>query len=155
VSEMSATHYAISNTGAETDPDGVMLLPPSAPDGGQPTGSVTGPLGTACQEIRVLGDRVDVKTLRRSYLVYLLNRTDRMLDGLEQLNLLDMEDCPDIWRSHLAALAADLPFDYRPVLSANLAPTGAIDIVFDIQERLLAWMTGRAPESDELLEAGA
>jgi hypothetical protein len=150
VSEISAIRHTIADPRNQLAAETTVRLHASGPDAVH-----HGPIGVACEEIRVAGDRVDTEMLRRTYLAYLLNRTDRILDGLEQLNLHDMEYCPEIWRSHLAALIAELPFDYQPASGTRLSPTRAIDIVFEIQGGLLAWITGRPTEPDELLEPGA
>jgi hypothetical protein len=153
VSEISAVRHTIAGPRNRLAAEAMVRPRLFGPDAVQLTHTDHGPLGVACEEIRIAGDRVDTEMLRRTYLAYLLNRTDRMLDGLEQLNLHDMEYCPEIWRSHLAALIAELPFDHEPVSRTRLSPTAAIDIVFAIQGGLLAWITGRPPEHDELLEA--
>lgn len=155
MSEISAAQHTIADPRKQLAAEAVVRFRASGPDAVQLPHAVHGPLSVASEEIRIARSRVDTELLRRTYLAYLLNRTDRLLDGLEQLNLDDMEYCPEIWRSHLAALIAELPFDYQPVSGSRLSPTAAIDIVFEIQGRLLAWITGRPPEPDELLAAGA
>ncbi len=155
MSEISAARHTIADPRNQLGADALVRFRASCRGAVQLAYAVHGPLSVASEEIRIARGRVDTEMLRRTYLAYLLNRTDRMLDGLEQLNLHDMEYCPEIWRSHLAALIAELPFDYQPVSGTRLSPTAAIDIVFEIQGGLLARITGRPPEPDELLEAGA
>jgi hypothetical protein len=47
-------------------------------------------------------------------------------------------------------VVADLPFDYELPAADRPTPTQAIDMVFDVQQALLLWMTGGEPEEEEL-----
>jgi hypothetical protein len=111
-----------------------------------------GPLIAACQEISTAIDRFAIEQMARRRVLVLLRRSDLMLESLETLNLLEVEHVPDGWRSQLALLVADLPFDYRPRIESRPTPTAAIDLLFDIQEGLLRSRSGRAMD-DELLAA--
>lgn len=108
------------------------------------------PLMMALLEISVANERGQTERLRRGYATSLLHRTDRMLDALEELNLLDVPRVPATWPIHVATVVADLPFDYGLVVSEPPTPTQAIDLVFDLQQALLLWMTGRESEEEEL-----
>jgi hypothetical protein len=112
-----------------------------------------GPLVLAAMEIREAGERSETERLRRLYATSLLHRTDRILDGLEELNLYEVPRVPETWGLHIATVVADLPFDYGLAVSKPPTPTEAIDIVFDLQQALLLWMTGLEPEADELENA--
>jgi hypothetical protein len=46
-----------------------------------------------------------------------------------------------------------LPFEYALVVEDQPTPTQAIDMVFDVQQALLLWMTGLEPEAEELENA--
>jgi hypothetical protein len=50
------------------------------------------------------------------------------------------------------ALVADLPFASSVVINEEPSPTEAIDLVFDLQEALLLYMTGTRPDDTDLLE---
>ena len=108
------------------------------------------PLVLALLEIRVANERFETERLRQRYVASLLHRTDRMLASLEELNLLDVPRVPESLRLQIAALAADLPFDYSLLIGAQPSPTEAIDLVFDLQQAILLFMTGASPEEDGL-----
>ena len=112
-----------------------------------------GPLVLAAMEIREADERSETERLRRLYAASLLHRTDRILDGLEELNLYEVPRVPETWGLHIATVVADLPFDYGLAVKKPPTPTEAIDIVFDLQQALLLWMTGREPEDEELENA--
>ena len=52
------------------------------------------------------------------------SRTDRDVGGLEELNLLDAPRVPESLRLQIAALVADLPFDYSPLIGAAVPDGG-------------------------------
>ena len=112
-----------------------------------------GPLLLAAMEITESEERSENERLRRRYVESLLHRTDRILDGLEELNLHDVHRVPKSWPIHIATVVADLPFDYALVVKDQPTPTQAIDMVFDLQQALMLWMTGLEPEEDELENA--
>jgi hypothetical protein len=112
-----------------------------------------GPLVVAAMKVREAVERSETERLRRRYAASLLHRTDRILDGLEELNLYEVPRVPETWGLHIATVVADLPFDYGLSVSRPPTPTEAIDIVFDLQQALLLWMTGLEPEDEELEHA--
>lgn len=67
--------------------------------------------------------------------------------------MLDLERVPESWLWQLGELVADLPFECDPRVGQQPSPTAAIDLVFDIQERLLELITGIEAEHEERLEA--
>lgn len=113
----------------------------------------TGPLVLAATEIHEAAERSETERLRRRYAASLMHRTDRILDGLEELNLYDVARVPETWGLHIATVVADLPFDYALAANKPPTPTEAIDIVFDLQRALLLWMTGFEPGDEELENA--
>jgi hypothetical protein len=114
-----------------------------------------GPLGSACQEIRLASERYAIGRIRSRRMISPLMRTDQMLTALEELNMLDVERVPESWLWQLGELVADLPFEYDPTLGQQPSPTAAIDLVFDIQEHLLELITGIEAEHEERLEAAS
>lgn len=109
-----------------------------------------GPLVWAVHEIWEASERSETERLRQRYVTSLLQRTDRLLEGLEELNLLDVPRVSDAWPLHIATVVADLPFEYHPTIKDRPTPTEAIDLIFDLQQALLQWMNGREPEEEEL-----
>ena len=115
---------------------------------------ISGPLGSANQEIR---DAIDafVEGRRASWrLPSLVKRTDAMLAELETLNLRQVRRAPMSWDSELSALLTDLPFEYHPRIAQHPAPTAAIDVIFEIQRGLFRLMTS-AEFEDELPEVAS
>src|ERR1700694_1282452 len=109
-----------------------------------------GPMGLANQQIRDAFDEFAAERLARRRLPALLHRTDAMLTELETLNLMQVSRAPASWRSELAALIADLPFEYERRIRPHASPTAAIDLVFDIQARLFRLMFGTEADDDLL-----
>jgi hypothetical protein len=87
--------------------------------------------------------------LRSQYFESLLRRTDWMLDRLEQLNLRDAHRVPHSSRLELCEVVAALPFEYHAALGDEASPTAAIDLVFDLQQALLSFMTGVKPDETD------
>ena len=112
-----------------------------------------GPLVLAAMEVRKAEVSSQTERLRRHYAASLLHRTDRILDGLEELNLYDVARVPETWGLHIATVVADLPFDSGLAIRKSPTPTEAIDMVFDLQQALLVWMTGLEPQDEELENA--
>jgi hypothetical protein len=110
------------------------------------------PLEAACSEISLANERFVAQRLRRIQLAWLRQRTDRMLDLLEEMNLMAVPRVPESSRRQLMALVADLPFASSVVINEEPSPTEAIDLVFDLQEALLLYMTGTRPDDTDLLE---
>jgi hypothetical protein len=111
------------------------------------------PLAAACLEITLANERHAIQRSRRARVALLRARTDRILEGLEELNLLEVRRVPELTRFQLAAMVADLPFEYRLSISKNPSPTELIDLVFDLQAELVLFLTGVKPEEDELVSA--
>lgn len=63
--------------------------------------------------------------------------TDEMMDELEQLNLDGVQRVRAEWRTRLTFLFSGLPFHYVPWLRAYPSPTEVLDVLFDLQARLL------------------
>jgi hypothetical protein len=112
-------------------------------------------LEAACLEISLANERFVTERLRRLHLNLLLKRTDRMLGALEELNLMNVPHIPEASRLQIAVLVADLPFEYSVFIGDPSTPTQAIDLVFDLQEALLVFMTGLKRDDDELQEAAS
>jgi len=111
-----------------------------------------GPLDSAIREMLLASERFAIERLRRRRLTSLLERSDLLLAGLEELNLLDVKRVPKRGLSQLAALVADLPLEHRLAIGPRPSPTAAIDAVFDLQEGILRSITGSEAEADEPLE---
>jgi hypothetical protein len=75
--------------------------------------------------------------LERARCRNLVHLTDVFVDELEQLNLDEVESVSADWRPRLASLFAELPFPYVPWLRADPSPTEVLDLLFDLQGRLL------------------
>jgi len=67
----------------------------------------------------------------------LIRLTDAMMNELEQLNLDEVTRVRGEWRTRLAFLFSGLPFPYEPWLRAYPSPTEVLDVLFDLQGRLL------------------
>jgi hypothetical protein len=66
-----------------------------------------------------------------------MRRTDGLIEELEQCNLAGIRVLPATWMARLQLLLRSLPFDYPRKLHAPLSPTQALDLIFDIQSRIL------------------
>jgi hypothetical protein len=75
----------------------------------------------------------------------LIRLTDAMMDELEQLNLEGVERVHGEWRTRLTFLFSGLPFQYVPWLRAYPSPTEVLDVLFDLQGRLLDLKRQHAP----------
>lgn len=78
-----------------------------------------------------------IGSLQRDRVVRLMRLTDAMVDELEQLNLDGVERVRSQWRTRLTFLFSGLPFEYEPWLRAYPSPTEVLDVLFDVQGRLL------------------
>jgi hypothetical protein len=112
-----------------------------------------GPMGLTNQQIREAIDRFAANRLGSRRLPALLERTDAMLTELETLNLMEVRRIPASHVAALAALVADLPFEYTPRTGPRAKPTAVIDVVFDIQAGILKLMYGT--ESSELMQVAS
>jgi hypothetical protein len=113
------------------------------------------PLRAANLEIHLANQRFAAERVERLYLASLLNRSDRLLDSLEELNLMNVPQIPELLRIQIATLVTALPFEYTGLMSDQSTPTQAIDRVFDVQEALLVFMTGTKTDDDDLQEAAS
>jgi hypothetical protein len=105
----------------------------------------------ANQEIRDAIDGFVAERVANRRLPALLERTDAMLTELETLNLMEVRRTPASQVAALAALVADLPFEYVPRIGPRPKPTAVIEVVFDIQARIFNSIYGSEP-SDPLTE---
>jgi hypothetical protein len=111
-----------------------------------------GPMGAACKEIRVAGDRFAAQRAATLGRASLLRRSDAILTALEEMNLRRVKLVPESRLAQLAALMADLPSGHRWPIASRLSPPLAMDMVFDIQQGLLRSMRGVQSEDDDFLE---
>jgi len=115
----------------------------------------------ANEEIREAIDRFAANRLGSRRLPALLERTDAMLTELETLNLMEVRRTPASQIAALAALVADLPFEYTARIGPGAKPAAVIDVVFDIQARIFNSMDGsdgsdRLPDpADQLIEVAS
>jgi len=120
-----------------------------------------GPMELANEEIREAIDRFAANRLGSRRLPALLERTDVMLTELEMLNLMEVRRTPASQLAALAALVADLPFEYTARIGPGAKPAAVIDVVFDIQARIFNSMDGsdgsdRLPDpADQLIEVAS
>ena len=120
-----------------------------------------GPMELANEEIREAIDRFAANRLGSRRLPALLERTDAMLTELEMLNRMEVLGTPASQLAALAALVADLPFEYTARIGPGAKPAAVIDVVFDIQARIFNSMYGsdgsdRLPEpADQLIEVAS
>ncbi len=110
----------------------------------------SGPLGMACQEIRITIDQFAKRQRRIQRLRSLVERTDQLLAELETLNLLKVTRIPAQLRSELVGLVDDLPFEFSLRIKPRPKPTAVIDLVFDIQQDLFGVIRGRVFEDGGL-----
>lgn len=111
-----------------------------------------GPLDAAIREMMLASERFATERLRRRRLTSLLERSDLLLAGFEDLNLREVKRVPERGVSRLAALVADLPLEHRLSIGPRPSPTAAIDVVFDLQEGILHSIAGTDIEVDERME---
>ena len=120
-----------------------------------------GPMELANEEIREAIDRFAANRLGSRRLPALLERTDAMRTELETLNLMEVRLTPASQIAALAALVADLPFEYTARIGPGAKPAAVIDVVFDIQARIFNSMDGsdgsdRLPDpADQLIEVAS
>jgi hypothetical protein len=80
--------------------------------------------------------------LERERIRRLMRWTDAMIDELEQLNLRGTRHVMAAWKPRLSLLFAALPFEYEPNIRAYPAPSELLDVMFEIQDRLLGIKNG-------------
>lgn len=99
--------------------------------------SQIGSMDAARREIRRHHAWAHRRHPERERVVKLVRLTDAMMNELEQLNLDGVERVRGEWRTRLAFLFSGLPFPYEPWLRAYPSPTEVLDVLFDLQGRLL------------------
>ena len=111
------------------------------------------PIALACLDMILATEKYEAERLKRARLTSLLARTDRILASLEELNLMEVGHAPEVFRVQMTALIADLPFGFQLLISDHPSPTELIDLVFDVQETLLRYITPRLWEVDDRISA--
>jgi hypothetical protein len=101
-------------------------------DGAPATGGIAAAVEDARQARRLQEARSTRRRNRRLLLV-----TDAMIEELEQENLRGVEAVPPGWRARLNLLFASLPFSYGASLEDLRCPTDVLDVIYDLQGRLL------------------
>jgi hypothetical protein len=100
------------------------------------TGCTTpSPIAAATHEISC--KETEARNNLRFKLRQLMRWTDGLIEELEQFNLAGIGVLPASWTARLQLLLSSLPFDFRRKLHAPLSPTKALDLIFDIQSRIL------------------
>lgn len=90
--------------------------------------------------IAALQDRK--KAMRRARISALIQHVDLLLEELERLNLASRKSVPANWRKRLADLAPLLPFTLDPRWLRPRSTVKAIDVLFEIQLRLMRLRSG-------------
>jgi hypothetical protein len=70
--------------------------------------------------------------------------TDGLIGELEGLNLAGVQSLSPMWGPRLQLLLASLPFDYAASSNAPTSPSEVLDIIYDIQARLLELKRGES-----------
>ena len=100
--------------------------------------------------------RQELIARRRVRVTALIRHVDFLLEELERLNLASRKRAPANWPSRLAELEPLLPFAIDPTWLRPRRNVDAIDILFEIQNRLMRLRSGPLPadvsESDAALE---
>jgi hypothetical protein len=107
--------------------------------------SQIGSMDEARREIQRHAARAGRRHPERDRVERLIRLTDGMMDELEQLNLDGVERVQAEWRTRLTFLFSGLPFEYVPWLRAYPSPTEVLDVLFDLQGRLLDQKRLHAP----------
>jgi len=93
---------------------------------------------------------------RRVRVSALIRHVDLLLEELERLNLASRKRAPANWQSRLAELERVLPFALEPTWLRPRRNVDAIEVLFEIQNRLMRLRSGPLPpdliESDAALE---
>jgi hypothetical protein len=100
-----------------------------------PDDTTPSPIAAAAHEIS--RKETEARNDMRFKLRQLMRWTDGLIGELEQFNLAGIRVLPATWTARLQLLLRSLPFDYRRKLHAPLSPTQALDLIFDIQSRIL------------------
>ena len=100
--------------------------------------------------------RKELIARRRVRVTALIRHVDLLLEELERQNLASRKRAPANWQSRLAELEPLLPFAIDPTWLRPRRNVDAIDILFEIQNRLMRLRSGPLPpdliESDAALE---
>ena len=91
--------------------------------------------------------------MRRLRVTALIRHLDLLLEELERLNLTARKRAPANWQQRLAELEPLLPFALDPGWLQPRSNVRAIDVLFEIQNRLMRLRSG--PLSPDLLESDA
>lgn len=83
----------------------------------------------------------------------LIQHLDLLLDEVERLNLASRKSVPATWRKRIAEMAPLLPFDLEPGWLRPRSTLQAIDVLFEIQSRLMRLRSG--PLAPDLVESDA
>ena len=105
--------------------------------------SQIGTIDAASREMRQQVELARQRRREREQVDRLVRLTDAIVDELERLNLDEVRRVNGAWRGRLARLFSALPFPYTPWLRAHPSPTEVLDVLFDIQARLLDMKRGR------------
>ena len=110
-------------------------------------------LRATCDVIVAAAVRFGIERGRSERARRLLAASDAMVAELEALNLLELDRLDAGCLLRLEELLRNLPFACDASPRADLSPTEALDLLFDLQRGLLAVKNGgRADERDWLLE---
>ena len=91
--------------------------------------------------------------MRRLRVSALIQHLDLLLDEVERLNLVSRKSVPATWRKRIAEMAPLLPFDLEPGWLRPRTTLQAIDVLFEIQSRLMRMRSG--PLAPDLIESDA
>src|SRR5262245_66586230 len=80
--------------------------------------------------------------MRRLRISALIQHLDLLLDEVERLNLASRKSVPATWRKRLAEMGPLLPFDLEPGWLRPRSTLQAIDVLFEIQSRLVRLSSG-------------
>lgn len=93
------------------------------------------------------------RAMRRARISALIQHVDLLLEELERLNLASRKSVPASWRKRLAELAPLLPFSLDPRWLRPRSTVKAIDVLFEIQLRLMRLRSG--PLEPDLIDSDA
>ncbi len=110
----------------------------------------------AAQDEMCAAARREQSARRRARLTALIRHVDLLLDELEERNLASRKRLPSGWQRRLDELAALLPFALDPGWLKPPSNIQAIEVLFEIQDRLMRLRSGPLPpdliESDAALD---
>ena len=121
-----------------------------------PTGETNRVSIATAQDEMCAAARREQSARRRARLTALIQHVDLWLDQLEERNLASRKRVPSGWQSRLDELAALLPFALDPGWLRPPSNIQAIEVLFEIQDRLMRLRSGPLPpdliESDAALD---